>query len=137
MNKDRIQSCIAELGYVVRLAEAESKLIVRFVAGRRMVTLDHTFPDELLHLPKFHIVGGHGFGKLAHVLTDGNVDSGEVCIADASSTAVNTDRPELAYRDTVKEHVRLLTRLIEDPAYNRAEPQGSPHPLHELYAANN
>ena len=44
-----------------------------------------------------------------------------MCIADPSSTAVNTDQPELAYRDTVEEHVRQLTRLIEDPAYNRAE----------------
>ena len=75
----------------------------------------------MLHLPKFDLVGGHGFGKLAHVLTDGKDDSGEVCIADASSTAVNTDRPELVYRETVEQHVRLLTRLIEDPAYNRRE----------------
>ena len=83
--------------------------------------LAHTFPDELLRLPKFYLLGGHGFGKLAHVLPYENGESGEVCIADPSSTAVNTDQPELAYRDTVEEHVRLLTRLIEDPAYNRAE----------------
>ena len=44
-----------------------------------------------------------------------------MCIADASSTAVNADKPELAYRDTVDKHVRLLTELIEDPAYNRKE----------------
>ena len=121
MNRDRIQSCIEELGLDARLAENGSKLNVDFVAGGRTVTLAHTFPDKLLRLPKFYLVGGHGFGKLAHVLTDESGDSGEVCIADASSTAINTDRPELAYRDTVEEHVRLLTRLIEDPAYNRAE----------------
>ena len=121
MNKDRIQSCIAELGHNVRLTQGDSKLIVEFAVGRKTVTLSHTFPGELLSLPKFDLVGGHSFGKLAHVLTDGNSNSGEVCIADTLSTVVNTDRPELAYRDTVQEHVLLLTQLIEDPAYNQEE----------------
>ena len=121
MNRGRIQSCIADLGYDARLTEDGSKLMVEFVAQGRTVMLAHTFPDELLRLPKFYLLGGHGFGKLAHVLPYENGESGEVCIADPSSTAVNTDQPELAYRDTVEEHVRLLTRLIEDPAYNRAE----------------
>ena len=121
MNGERIRSCIAALGHDARLTEDGSKLVFTFIAGGRTVTLTHAFPAELLHLPKFHLVGGHGFGKLAHVLTDGNDEGGEVCIADASSTAVNIDLPELAYRDTVEQHVRLLTRLIDDPTYNRTE----------------
>lgn len=121
MNRDRIRSCIAALGHDTQLMEAGSKLFVKFVAGGRTVTLTHAFPEELSCPPRFHLVGGHGFGKLAHVLTNENAESGEVCIADAASTAVNIDRPELAYRDTVEEHVRLLTRLIEDPEFNRAE----------------
>ena len=121
MNAEGIRSCIEELGHDARLTKDGSKLTVEFLAAGQPVALTHAFPDELLRLPKFHLVGGHGFGKLAHVLTDGSADSGEVCVADASSTAVNTDRPELAYRATVQEHVRLLTRLIEDPAYNRTE----------------
>ena len=103
------------------MTEDGSKIEVKFDAGGRSVTLTHTFPGELLHLPKFYLVGDHGFGKLAHVLTDPDGGSGEVCIGDESSTSVNTDLPELAYRDTVEEHIRLLTRLIEDPAYNRTE----------------
>ena len=121
MNRDRIQSCIEALGYTARLTDAGSKLLVEFVVQERTVTLAHTFPDELLRLPKFYLLGGHGFGKLAHVLTSENAESGEVCTADPSSTAVNMDRPELAYRDTVEEHIELLRRLIEDPAHNRAE----------------
>ena len=121
MSGDLIRRSIAELGHDAWLTDAGSKLVVEFDAGGRTVTLSHTFPDELLRLPKFHLVSGHGFGKLAHVLTDGNGDSGEVCIGDGSSTAINTDLPELTYRDTVKEHVRLLTWLIENPADNQAE----------------
>ena len=123
MNKDLIQSCIEELGYTARLTEAGSKLMVEFVARGQTVTLAHTFPvsDEMLRLPKFYLVDDHGFGKLAHVGADENGEYGEVCIADPSSTAVNMDQPELAYRDTVEGHVQSLTRLIEDPAYNRLE----------------
>ena len=121
MIRDRIQSCIEDLGHTVRLTDGGSKLLVEFVVQERTVTLAHTFPDELLRLPKFNLLEGHGFGKLAHVLTDKNNEAGEVCIADSSSTAVNRDRPELAYRDTVKKHVQLLTRLIEDSAYNQEE----------------
>ena len=72
-------------------------------------------------MPKFFLVNGHGFGKLAHVLTNENDEGGEVCIADPLSTAVNMDRPDLTYSATVKEHVRLLTQLIEDPSFNRRE----------------
>lgn len=121
MNRDRIRSCIAELGHDARLTEDGSGLTVEFVANGRAVTLVHEFPEELLRVPKFHLVVGHDFGKLAHVLTDGDGDAGEVCIGDESSTAVNTDRPELSYRDTVEQHVQLLTCLIGDPVYNRME----------------
>ena len=123
MNRDRIRSCIDELGYSARLTEAGSKLTVEFVARGRTVTLVHTFPvqNEMLRLPKFYLVDDHGFGNLAHVGTDENGEYGEVCIADPSSTAVNMEQPELAYRDTIEEHVQSLTRLIEDPAHNRVE----------------
>ena len=121
MNRDQVRRCIAELGCDARLEEAGSKLIVEFAVRGRTVTLAHTFPDNLLRVPRFYLLKGHGFGKLAHVLTNENDEGGEVCIADPSSTTVNADRPELAYRATVEEHVRLLTRLIEDAAYNRTE----------------
>ncbi|MDE0242018.1 MAG: ThiF family adenylyltransferase [bacterium] len=121
MIRDRIHSCIEGLGHTVRLADAGSKLLVEFVVQGRTVTLVHTFPDELLRIPKFYLVDDHEFGKLAHVGVDENGEYGEVCIADPLSTAINIDKPELAYRDTVEGHVQSLTRLIEDPAYNRTE----------------
>ena len=121
MNRDQVQRSIAELGYDARLKGDGSQLIVEFAVRGRTVKLAHTFPDHLLRVPKFYLLKGHGFGKLAHVLTSEFDEGGEVCIADPSSTAVNADRPELAYRATVDEHVRLLRKLIEDPAYNRTE----------------
>ena len=90
------------------------------VAGRKL-TLVHAFCDELLRVPRFDLADGHGFGRLAHVLSVGGGEGGEICIGDVASTSVNRDRPELVYRQTVEEHERLLKRLIEDPAYNRDE----------------
>ena len=66
------------------------------------------------------LAGGYD-GKLAHVGVENNGEPGEVCIGDPGSTAVNTDRPERVYLETVHQHVETLTRLIEDPEYNRAE----------------
>ena len=120
MNQDRIRSILVEAGYDAELTDGGSTLTLGFRADGRRISLVHEFPDELLEVPKFHLAGGYP-GKLAHVGVDRNGGPGEVCIADKGSTAVNTDFPESVYRETVGRHVELLTRLIEDPEYNRAE----------------
>ena len=120
MNHDQIRSSLVEAGHDAELADGGSTLTLRFGAGGRRISLVHDFPNELLRVPKFHLAGGYA-GKLAHVGVDRNGGPGEVCIADEGSTAVNTDCPESVYREAVRRHVELLTRLIEDPAYNRAE----------------
>ena len=120
MNHDRIRSCLAKAGYNAELADDNSTLSLGFEVGERRLSLVHSFPNELLRVPKFHLADGYA-GKLAHVGVNRSGESGEVCISDEGSTAVNTDRPELVYLETVRKHVALLTQLIENPAYNRAE----------------
>ena len=120
MNHDRIRSCLAEAGYDAELAPDGWTLTLGFQVGERRISLVHGFPNELLGVPKFHLADGYA-GKLAHVGVSRSGGPGEVCIGDEGSTAVNTDRPELVYLETVRKHVTLLTRLIENPAYNRAE----------------
>ena len=121
MNRDGIWRCLVEAGYNAELTDGDTKLTVEFPTSRGPVTLVHGFPDELFRIPRFDLVDGHNFGKLAHVLEDGVGQGGEVCVADAGSTSVNIDYPELAYRDTVRQHVKDLTRLIDDPSYNHRE----------------
>ncbi len=123
MTRDRILHRIEKLDCVdvARLTEEKSKLVVEFIVQGRTVRLNHKFPDEMLDLPKFYLDDDHDFGKLAHVGIGENSKVREVCIADSLSTAINTDRPELTYVDVVDKHVQLLTRLIEDPTFNRAE----------------
>ena len=120
MNHDRIRSCLAEAGYDAELAADGSTLTLGFEVGKRRISLVHDFPDELLRVPKFHLADGYA-GKLAHVGVSRNGELGEVCIVDEGSTVVNTDHPELVYLETVRKHVALLTRLIENPANNRDE----------------
>ena len=120
MNHERIRSCLVKAGYDAELTGRGSTLTLEFKVGERRIRLVHELPGELLRVPKFHLAAGYP-DKLAHVGVEPNGGPGEVCIADEGSTAVNTDRPELVYRETVRQHVELLTRLIDDPAYNRAE----------------
>ena len=121
MNRESICSSLREAGHDAALTDGESRLKATFQVDGRSINLVHDFPDVLLRVPRFDLECGHGFGKLAHVLSDGNGHGGEVCVGDVASTSVNIDCPERVYQDTVEEHVRLLRRLIEDPAYNRAE----------------
>ena len=120
MNRQDILSCLVGAGYDAELTDGESTLKLTFDVGTRRITLAHQFPDELLRPPKFGLLDGYD-GKLAHVGVERNGASREVCIGDPESTAINTDRPERVYLETAQKHIELLTCLINDPAYNRAE----------------
>ena len=120
MNAEQIREALTSEGFDVTLVD-DLKLEVRFDIRDTSILLTHEISQELLRVPKFFLANGHGLGKLAHVLTDGFGDGGEVCIADSDSTSVNLDRPDLVYSQTIRQHIELLTRLKEDPAYNRAE----------------
>ena len=120
MNREGICNCLQSAGFDAELTEDRSRLTLAFNVRKGRITLVHTFPDDLLRTPKFRLVSGHE-GKLAHVGVERNGEPGEVCIDDPGSTAVNIARPELVYLETAQEHVNLLTRLITEPGYNRAE----------------
>ena len=120
MNREDICSCLEKAGYDAKLTAGESTLTRAFDVGERRLTLVHSFPENLLRMPRFRLAGGYD-GKLAHVGVERNGEPGEVCIGDPGSTAVSANCPERVYLETVQEHVKLLTRLIEDPEYNRTE----------------
>lgn len=121
MNHKHIYECLDRAeGFEVDLEHKDSSLTVEFeVAGHR-IELTHKFPKELLRIPKFRIASNVS-QRLAHVGVNSNGDLGEVCIADQESTSINLECPERVYLDTVKEHVDLLTRLIENPDFNKCE----------------
>ena len=121
MNPDSICRSLLDAGYDAALSGGGTQLKVTLQVAGRALVLEHVFCDELLRLPRFDLVDGHEFGRLAHVLAIGPGDGGEVCIGDVESTSVNRDFPEVVYQQAVEEHARLLKKLIQDPAYNREE----------------
>lgn len=121
MNRESICRALQVAGHDATLTGGGSRLEVVLELDGRPIKLVHDLPDTLLHVPKFNLKCGHGFGKLAHVLSDGRGDGGEVCVGDAASTSINVDVPDLVYRDLVEEHVQMLRSLIEDPEFNVVE----------------
>ena len=120
LDREHIRCSLEQAGYNAELTVSAARLTLTFDVGKRRIELVHDFPDELLRIPVFWLADGYD-GKLGHVGAERNGGLREVCISDPGSTAINTDRPELVYRETVRQHVETLTRLIQDPEYNRVE----------------
>ncbi len=120
LDPEDIRSCLEQAGYDAELTASASRLTLTFDVGKRRIALVHDFPDVLLRTPVFWLASGYD-GKLGHVGAERNGGLREVCIGDPGSTAINTDRPALVYRETVRQHVETLTHLIQDSEYNRVE----------------
>ena len=108
LDREDIRSCLEQAGYDAELTASASRLTLSFDVGKRRIALVHDFPDDLLRTPDFWLASGYD-GKLGHVGAERNGGLREVCISDPGSTAINTDRPELVYRETVRQHVETLT----------------------------
>ena len=121
MDHDEICAHLVKAGYKACLSADKTRIAITFFAGGRECTLDHPFPQRILALPRFALAKPETFHSLAHVVVNPKTGLGDVCIGDADSISVNTDVPELAYEVAVERHVTLLTRLIQDPGYNREE----------------
>ncbi len=121
MKRDEICAHLVGAGHEACLPGDETEITIAFSAGGRECSLVHKFPERIVALPKFALAEPETFNSLAHVTVNPNTGLGDVCIADADSISVNTDVPELAYEAAVNRHVGLLTRLIQEPGYNRGE----------------
>ncbi|MYC70000.1 MAG: ThiF family adenylyltransferase [Gemmatimonadetes bacterium] len=121
MNREEICNHLINAGYKASLTADQTLLMVESSAGGQSVTLVHQFPDELLGPPKFCLVDAAKFGKLAHIIVGQNKDLGLVCVAEEDSISVNVDVPELVYEDWLDRHIRQLSRLFEEPDWNRQE----------------
>lgn len=121
MNREVIVDHLRKCGFDAQLDTDGSELTVRTKIIERDVVLKHSFPNELLYMPKFSLVGASDFGSLAHVLPMEGCDEGEVCVHHTESVSVNFEVPALAYEGSLKRHLARLERAIFDPEWNRAE----------------
>ncbi|MDC9613059.1 ThiF family adenylyltransferase [Xenorhabdus khoisanae] len=90
--------------------------------GGRLVTLVHFCVDELQQLPHFFLKDPASFGVLAHVLKTQNFEEmGSICVNHLDSVSINFERPELAFEESIRRHVKLLRSLIVDSEFNQSE----------------
>lgn len=97
-------------------------LSVSFVIDERVITLIHFCMDELRHLPHFYLKDYNSFDVLAHLIPVPEYDGiGSICVNHLDSVSINFERPELAFEESIKRHIELLSQLILDPDFNRKE----------------
>ncbi|MCJ8312387.1 MAG: hypothetical protein MJK11_05410, partial [Pseudomonadales bacterium] len=97
-------------------------LSVSFEVDSKIVTIVHTCVEEITKLPHFFLVDCQKFGRLAHVLTRPDKDDmGSICVNEQDSVSINFERPELAFEESIKRHIALLTALISDSKFNDDE----------------
>lgn len=88
----------------------------------RLVTLVHFCISELQQLPHFYLDDCASFGVLAHVLPSTNFEGlGSICVNQLDSVSVNFERPELAFEESIRRHIKLLSKLITDSEFNQSE----------------
>jgi len=121
MNPEEIANYLQGRGYEASLNEDGDRLFVSFAVGDDQLALQHVFPEQILKLPSFQLVGAGAMQTLAHVVPMPETGDGIICVGDSDSVSVNFEVPTLAYEASLERHIKLLRRLIEDPEWNRAE----------------
>lgn len=97
-------------------------LLVSVDINGRVVSLLHFCVNEILHLPQFFLKDYTSYGVLAHVLPfEGVEELGSICVNQMDSVSVNFERPELAFEESIRRHVKLLEKLITDTEFNQNE----------------
>nr|VFK21897.1 MAG: ThiF family protein [Candidatus Kentron sp. LFY] len=125
MNYDDIVSHLRSVGYRTELSDLEGKRVLKVEVeiGQGRMELIHFCTNELIGIPAFFVEDDERFGELAHVfppsISGGNLCS--ICVGDSESVSVNYDAPPLAFEDSVKRHIDLIERLLEDPDWNKKE----------------
>ncbi|AWX99674.1 hypothetical protein A8139_06430 [Marinomonas primoryensis] len=87
----------------------------------RMLTLVHFCVNELRSLPQFYLKNSTSLGVLAHVINSDYEGFKYICVNQLDSVSVNFERPELAFEESIKRHIELLTPLIKDTEFNKIE----------------
>ncbi|CAM3497639.1 ThiF family adenylyltransferase [Parendozoicomonas haliclonae] len=104
------------------LVNDKDALSVTFEAAEKLVSIIHICTDELFQLPQFYLKNYKAYGSLAHVLPSSFYDEyGYICVNHLDSVSVNFERPELAFEESIRRHIKLLKSQLENPDFNQME----------------
>ena len=114
-----LQSC----GYSVSAANvlARDTIEVNVTIGSYTITLIHFEVDEITSMPSFYLKDPQQFTRLAHTLSFNDYNLASICVNVTDSVSVNYEVPTLAFEDSLKKHIELLTKCLTDPVENKKE----------------
>lgn len=121
MNRREIADHLCAKGFVAELTEEGNQLEVAISLAGEEIELLHVFPAQLVGMPRFLLRNAARFGHLAHVELSRDHPHGSVCVNDPDSLSINYDVPRLVYEESLKRHLALLGRGLNDPEWNRSE----------------
>ncbi|HBX4416843.1 MULTISPECIES: ThiF family adenylyltransferase [Enterobacteriaceae] len=125
MNYSAITDYLAKRGYKVSAYPAETDQIeffrIELEIGDFPVTLIHYPVKEITGLPIFLLVNPSALPRLAHTTVYEEIGFATICVNVPDAVSVNYECPELAFEESLKRHITLLTRALTDRDWNTQE----------------
>lgn len=125
MNYSAILIHLNKCGYKVSAIPSETAevgfLTVELEINGIQVTLLHAAVPELSKLPSFLLVNPSTLPRLAHTMFYPDSQFASICVNVPDAVSVNFECPELAFEESLKRHISLLSRALTDSEWNTQE----------------
>lgn len=125
MNYSAILTHLNECGYKVSAIPSKTAevgfLTVKLEINGVPITLWHIAVTELAKMPSFLLADPSALPRLAHTAFYPDVQFASICVNVPDAVSVNFERPELAFEESLKRHVSLLSQALTDSEWNTQE----------------
>lgn len=125
MNYSAILTHLNECGYRVSAIPSKTAevgfLTVELEINGMPVTLWHVAVSELSKMPSFLLADPSALPRLAHTAFYPESQFASICVNVPDAVSVNFECPELAFEESLKRHVSLLSQALTDSEWNTQE----------------
>lgn len=125
MNYSTILTHLNECGYKVSAIPSKAAkvefLTVELEINGMPVTLWHVAVSELSKMPSFLLADPSALPRLAHTAFYPESQFASICVNVPDAVSVNFECPELAFEESLKRHVSLLSQALTDSEWNTQE----------------
>ncbi|MGG7419442.1 ThiF family adenylyltransferase, partial [Escherichia coli] len=125
MNYSVILAHLNECGYKVSAIPSKTAavgfLTVELEINDMPVTLWHIAVPELTKMPSFLLADPSALPRLAHTAFYPESKFASICVNVPDAVSVNFECPELAFEESLKRHVSLLSQALTDSEWNTKE----------------
>lgn len=125
MNYSAILTHLNECGYKVSAIPSKTAevgfLTVELEINGMPVTLWHVAVSEFSKMPSFLLADPSALPRLAHTAFYPESQFASICVNVPDAVSVNFECPELAFEESLKRHVSLLSQALTDSEWNTQE----------------